>query len=223
MRFVRPVFGFRVVRFGRPRTIDVPTGDSKVWDDAALAEWATPVAGLNLRPKHISAGEYYALKVENLRTYPVYAPGREPEGYWKKLQELGPQPLIDTRELQTEADWINAGKRVFDEVDFLHLRTLDPKYVDEVRKAPQGACWRTEQSSACVGCPPNRVLHSRFRTAVFATRCSCRDGRGIWPAPFRTIVPRPVQGQTRPASRPAGTPANGERHPGGRPTVLYGW
>ena len=52
----------------------------KVWDDAALAEWATPVAGLNLRPKHISASEYYALKIENLRTYPVYAPGREPEG-----------------------------------------------------------------------------------------------------------------------------------------------
>ena len=110
----------------------------KVWDDAALAEWATPVAGLNLRPKHMSASEYYALKVENLRTYPVYAPGREPEGYWKKLQELGPQPLIDTRELKTEADWISAGKRVFDEIDFLHLRTLDPKYINEARNAPQG-------------------------------------------------------------------------------------
>src|SRR5215475_1238790 len=111
----------------------------RVWDETALAEWATPVAGLNLRPKHISASEYYAFKVENLRTYPVYAPGREPEGYWKKLQEWGPKPLIDTSELKTEADWITAGKRIFEELDFLHLRTLDQKYINEVRSASRPA------------------------------------------------------------------------------------
>jgi hypothetical protein len=27
----------------------------KTWDEAALADWATPVAGLNTRPTHISA------------------------------------------------------------------------------------------------------------------------------------------------------------------------
>jgi hypothetical protein len=127
MWWVRPVLSvlFALAVYGQPAfQPQIP----KVWEDTALAEWATPVAGLNLRPKHISASEYYALKVENLRTYPVYAPGREPEGYWKKLQELGPQPLIDTGQLKTEADWINAGKRVFEELDFLHLRTLDPKY-----------------------------------------------------------------------------------------------
>src|SRR5262245_60116437 len=52
----------------------------KAWDEAALAEWATPLAGLNARPRHISAKEYYALPVDNLRTYPVYFPGREPDG-----------------------------------------------------------------------------------------------------------------------------------------------
>lgn len=31
-------------------TPDIP----KVWDEAALADWATPVAGLNVRPTHIS-------------------------------------------------------------------------------------------------------------------------------------------------------------------------
>jgi hypothetical protein len=35
----------------------------KVWDDIALADWATPVATLNVRPKHISAAEYYSLPV----------------------------------------------------------------------------------------------------------------------------------------------------------------
>jgi hypothetical protein len=66
---------------------DIP----KAWDDAALAEWATPVAGLNVRPTHITSKEYYSLTIENLRTYPVYFPGREPEGYWEMLQHIGPK------------------------------------------------------------------------------------------------------------------------------------
>ncbi len=60
----------------------------KVWDDAELATWATPVAGLNVPPAVMSAKEYYALRVENLHTYPVYPPGHEPEGYWKMLHEI---------------------------------------------------------------------------------------------------------------------------------------
>ncbi len=67
----------------------------KTWDEAALADWPTPVAGLNVRPTHISAKQYYSLAVENLRTYPVYFPGREPEGYWDMLQRIGPKPLIE--------------------------------------------------------------------------------------------------------------------------------
>src|SRR2546423_11476899 len=71
----------------------------KTWDEAALANWATPVASLNVRPTHISAKEYYSLAVENLRTYPVYSPGREPEGYWQMLQHIGPKPLIEPGKL----------------------------------------------------------------------------------------------------------------------------
>src|SRR5260370_41665017 len=99
----------------------------KTWDDAALEDWATPVAGLNVRPTHISAREYYSLAVENLRTYPVYFPGREPEGYWEMLQRVGPKPLIEPEKLKTETDWVEAGRGVFEEGDDAHLRTLDPK------------------------------------------------------------------------------------------------
>src|SRR6185503_7071429 len=53
----------------------------KTWDEAALADWATPIAGLNVRPTHISAKEYYSLPIENRLNYPVYYPGREPKGY----------------------------------------------------------------------------------------------------------------------------------------------
>ncbi len=45
---------------------------------------------MNLRPKHISEKEYYALTVENLRAYPAYYPGRGPQGYWETLQQVGP-------------------------------------------------------------------------------------------------------------------------------------
>ena len=105
----------------------------KTWDEAALADWATPVAGLNLRPKHISEKEYYSLPVENLRSYPVYFEGREPAGYWEMLQGVGPQPLIEPGKLKTEADWIVAGQRVFDEADDLHLRTYSPELISAAR------------------------------------------------------------------------------------------
>jgi mono/diheme cytochrome c family protein len=105
----------------------------KTWDEAALADWATPLAGLNQRPTHISAKEYYALPVENLRTYPVYVPGREPAGYWDMLQRVGPKPLVEPDKLTTEADWIEAGRVVFDECDDLHLRTLAPELISRAR------------------------------------------------------------------------------------------
>jgi hypothetical protein len=106
----------------------------KTWDERALAEWATPLAGLNVRPGHMSTDEYYALRVENLRTYPVYYPGREPEGYWDMIQRVGPKPLIERDKLKTKADWVEAGRRVFDEADHLQGRTLDPKFIAAARR-----------------------------------------------------------------------------------------
>ncbi len=105
----------------------------RTWDEAALADWAMPVAGLNLRPTNISAKEYYSMTVENLRSYPVYFPGREPDGYWEMLQRVGPKPLIEPEKLKNEADWLEAGRRVFEEADHLHLRTLDSKLIAAVR------------------------------------------------------------------------------------------
>ena len=39
---------------------DVPT----IWDGAALEDWATPVATLNVRPTHFTPAEYYAAPAE---------------------------------------------------------------------------------------------------------------------------------------------------------------
>ena len=52
----------------------------RTWDEHELQEWATPVAGLDARPGHFSQAEYERAPVDNLRTYPVYYPGREPAG-----------------------------------------------------------------------------------------------------------------------------------------------
>src|SRR5215472_3822741 len=105
----------------------------RTWSEGALGDWATPVAGLNVRPGHLSEKDYYAFPTENLRTYPVYYPGREPEGYWEMLQHVGPKPLIEPERMKTEADWIKAGRRVFDELDHIPLRTFDPKFITAAR------------------------------------------------------------------------------------------
>ena len=94
----------------------------KTWDEEKLATWAMPLAGLNARPAHIPERQYYGLRIENLRTYPVYFPGREPAGYWEKLQRIGPKPLIEPEKLKTDRDWVEAGQVVFDEADAQHLR-----------------------------------------------------------------------------------------------------
>ena len=66
----------------------------KIWDDKALEDWATPIAGVGVRPGHFSSAEYYAVAAQNLKTYPVYRPDREPPGYWDSLQRQKPQPLV---------------------------------------------------------------------------------------------------------------------------------
>jgi hypothetical protein len=108
-------------------TPDIP----RTWDEQALADWALPLAGLGVPPTHMSEAEYYALPAENLRSYPVYMPELEPEGYWEELQRAGAQPLFEAATLETEADWIDAGKRVF--FDWVVLRTFDPAVVAMAR------------------------------------------------------------------------------------------
>ena len=75
--------------------VDTQTRVPAIWDDAALADWATPIAALQVRPRHYKAADYYAVPAQNLRTYPVYLPDREPSGYWESLQKKKPEPLVD--------------------------------------------------------------------------------------------------------------------------------
>ena len=123
-----------LVGLGWVVALGIATEVPKAWDESALRDWATPVSGLDLRPGHFSEEEYYRAPVDNLRTYPVYFPGREPEGYWDMLQSIGPKPLVEPATLKTDADWIAAGQRVFDEFDTIGFRTTDPEAIARVRR-----------------------------------------------------------------------------------------
>jgi hypothetical protein len=104
---------------------DVP----RIWTDAALADWATPIAALGVRPGHFSEREYYAAPADNLRTYPVYHPDVEPPGYWEWLQKQQPEPIVDASRMQSPADWIAAGERAFRDLDAPLMRSNDPALV----------------------------------------------------------------------------------------------
>src|SRR5688572_3519781 len=107
----------------------------RIWDDAALADWATPVAGLNVRPSHYSSAEYYAVPGENLKTYPVYPPDKEPPGYWEWLQQQKPEPIVDVKQIRSTEDWIEAGERAFHDLGSLVVRTKDPALIAQARDA----------------------------------------------------------------------------------------
>ena len=87
----------------------------KTWVDAEMEELEVPLADAAYSPKHVSAEYYYKIPVRPIyKSYPVYAPGKEPPGYLDWLKQQEPEIVFDATKLKTEADWIKAGEIVFD-------------------------------------------------------------------------------------------------------------
>ncbi len=87
----------------------------KVWDEGALRDLELPRVGLGQPAGHVSADYYYRMPVDGIpKTYPVYAPDREPPGYLAWLMAQEPQDAIDFSRLKFKEDWIRAGQLVFD-------------------------------------------------------------------------------------------------------------
>ena len=85
------------------------------WDRAALAELEVPLANAAYSPVHVAPDDYYRLPVRPVyKSYPIYAPGKEPAGYLEWLQQQEPQVVFDPATLKTQADWVAAGESVFD-------------------------------------------------------------------------------------------------------------
>jgi len=128
------IFRLGLAAFSSMLVAQAPTEVPRIWDDAALADWATPVAGLNVRPSHYSSAEYYSVPGENLRTYPIYHPDAEPPGYWEELNKKKPEPLVDVSKIRSTEDWIAAGERAFRDVDNFWSRTDDPALIAQARE-----------------------------------------------------------------------------------------
>src|SRR5579871_4273933 len=87
----------------------------RAWDDKAVEDFELPLAQPDRSPRHLTADEYYKLKVRPIyRSYPAYAKGREPEGYLESLKQKEPEIIFDPSKLHTKEDWIQAGKLVFE-------------------------------------------------------------------------------------------------------------
>ena len=105
----------------------------RIWTEDKLRDWTNPIAGINLRPKYLSEADFYSAPVVDLRTYPVYHPDYEPPGYLESLKKRGAEPLLPIGKARTRKEWIEAGRRVFEELDAPQTRTSDFRAIDYVR------------------------------------------------------------------------------------------
>ena len=85
------------------------------WDAELLHDYELPLATPGMSPTHVSRDYYYALPERPLfKSYPIYHPGREPAGYLDRLRQAEPERMFDPAVLKTDADWIAAGRSVFE-------------------------------------------------------------------------------------------------------------
>jgi hypothetical protein len=110
------------------------------WSEELLHDYELPLATPAMTPKHVSRDYYYALPERVLyKSYPIYHPSREPAGYLDKLRTLEPERAFDPATLKTDADWIAAGRDVFEmPIDYngpiVSLATVrDPAWYDRHR------------------------------------------------------------------------------------------
>ena len=87
----------------------------KLWDDERVQSVHLPLADKTVELKPISEKLYYQLKEKKAwKTYPLYLPGREPEGYYKWLLQQDPELIFDPSQLKKEEDWVKAGEFLYE-------------------------------------------------------------------------------------------------------------
>src|ERR1043166_865877 len=110
----------------------------KTWNDKAVADLEVPLADPRYSPVHVSSDYYYRMPVRQIyKSYPIYAPGKEPPGYIEWLKQQEPEIVFDAAKLKTESDWIRAGELVFNApLGYQPVSSspfLDPKFYEQTR------------------------------------------------------------------------------------------
>jgi hypothetical protein len=119
MRLLLPssILVLPLVAAGRVQTADKPFSPviPATWDETAIASLELPLASTGVPPEHISRDYYYRIPVRPIyKSYPIYAPGKEPRGYFERLKQVEPEVVFDAASLRTELDWTQAGELAFD-------------------------------------------------------------------------------------------------------------
>jgi hypothetical protein len=87
----------------------------KVWNERDLESFEVPLVHPERSPKHVSPDFYYRIPARPIyKSYPIYAPGKEPAGYMEWLAQQEPEIVFDPAKLRSERDWVRAGELVFD-------------------------------------------------------------------------------------------------------------
>jgi mono/diheme cytochrome c family protein len=78
----------------------------RTWVDEEIATLEVPLADAASSPQHVTADYYYRIPVRPIfKTYPVYAPGKEPSGYIERVRAVEPEVVFVASRLKTEEDW----------------------------------------------------------------------------------------------------------------------
>src|SRR5580704_4420028 len=97
--------------------VDIP----RTWEKAALDTLELPLANREFSPIHIDETAYYRIPERVIyKSYPVYAPGREPAGYMERLKTVEPEVAFDPSVLSTQQQWVSAGEIVFNAPTSFH-------------------------------------------------------------------------------------------------------
>lgn len=107
---MRSLFALPFLALLASAQIEIP----RTWDTAAVKQFEVPLANPKFSPVHISEETYYRIPTRTIyKSYPVYHPKREPEGYRQWLESREPEVAFDLTKLHTKQDWIAAGEIVF--------------------------------------------------------------------------------------------------------------
>ncbi len=163
----------------------------RVWTDAAMKDWELPNANPDFTARPVSEDFYYALPERVIyKTYPVYHPDYEPEGYWEWLHNQDAEIVFDASLLKTEEDWIKAGELLFDyPIDTLgaiistkHARELQFYEASGMPITPDGimpfAKWVvSEKGKVYLGNLSCAMCHTR----VLPDGSTIKGAQGNWP------------------------------------------
>ena len=92
---------------------DIP----KAWEDEAVKSMELPLAALGQPATYVPSEYYYRIPVRKIyKTYPLDVPGQAPAAYLEWLKQREPEVVFDPSKLKTEADWVRAGRLVWESV-----------------------------------------------------------------------------------------------------------